>query len=264
MRWAMATAGAVLLVSGVMAVSVVDVLEVVEVDEQQPHEPGGPTLGGPEAGGGRVQLVDEPAPVGGAASGQRAVSTTNWFSSIGIASAHRVASGSSGSASEPVGQAIQSPLIRTAAAASRRSRPVLRLAHGVGDDTQDLVEVESRRQPAPERRRPEQHRSVFGLAAAVPVRIDLGDQLIGEISDRQRDEEHDGQPLGDGRGGDARCRDQVGRGVSTGEDEPARAGADHATGSPLRSRATRARPNRPSPCWCARVVLGARRCTRRR
>ncbi len=74
------------------------------------------------------------------------------------------------------------------------------LGDGRADDVEDLVDVETRRPAAAERRGPQQHRPLLGLVAAAPVRGDLGDEVVGEVSDGQRDEQHHRQPLGDRRG----------------------------------------------------------------
>ncbi len=63
---------------------------------------------------------------------------------------------------------------------------------------------------------------MLGLLAAVSVRVDLGDELLGQVPHRKRDQQHHGEALGDRRGGDARCAHEVRNGIAAREDQPTR------------------------------------------
>ena len=70
---------------------------------------------------------------------------------------------------------------------------------GVAQHVEDLVDVEARALAAAERGGTQQAPAVLGLVAAAAVRRDLGDEVLGEEAARERDEQHDREPLRDGR-----------------------------------------------------------------
>jgi hypothetical protein len=95
------------------------------------------------------------------------------------------------------------------------------------ENLDDVVDVEPRRAPPAERRRVQQRRSSLGPVSSPPVRGDLVDEVVGEITHRQGDEQHDRESLRDRRRRQVRGAGGVDRVVAAGEHEPARDRAPH-------------------------------------